>query len=188
MKGWNIEWPDTSSVSIALPVEFYVGAPPVVTGIAYRLVMYIAREGVNSAYSNAESDPSLPSSPKELRKIAQCTKAAFEIAMPYLDAIFSEKNGRLRLREEGIVRYTRPVSRSAIAKDAKLAVMAREGMRCVYCGSIAGPFHFDHIFPVARGGTNEPSNLVIACAWCNSSKRDSTLVEWVSVLRDGVRE
>jgi hypothetical protein len=75
------------------------------------------------------------------------------------------------------------VKGQAITRDAKAAVAAREGLRCVYCGSIQGPFHYDHIFPVNRGGMNEVNNLVVACQSCNISKNDRTLIEWVAFLR-----
>lgn len=30
----------------------------------------------------------------------------------------------------------------------------------------------DHVFPVARGGTNDLENLTVSCARCNSMKSD----------------
>lgn len=40
----------------------------------------------------------------------------------------------------------------------------------------------DHVVPLALGGTNEYENLVVACGWCNSSKRDMFHHEWVTWL------
>lgn len=40
---------------------------------------------------------------------------------------------------------------------------------CVFCGS-TGKLEVDHIFPVARGGGDEPSNLQPLCVPCNRSK------------------
>lgn len=50
---------------------------------------------------------------------------------------------------------------------------------CVYCGTWQAT-HVDHVVPVARGGTDDPSNLVSACWSCNSSKGDSDVSEWRS--------
>lgn len=46
---------------------------------------------------------------------------------------------------------------------------AFRGLPCHYCGTPnAGTV--DHVIPVARGGTNDASNLVPACGPCNYSK------------------
>jgi 5-methylcytosine-specific restriction endonuclease McrA len=60
--------------------------------------------------------------------------------------------------------------------------MKRQHGRCYYCdvkfskGKRA--YHVDHVVPLSRGGTNDPSNLVLACNSCNSSKKDKFLHEW----------
>ncbi len=43
--------------------------------------------------------------------------------------------------------------------------------KCVYCfKSIKKSFQVDHVVPLARGGSNWPSNLVLACKPCNNKK------------------
>lgn len=66
---------------------------------------------------------------------------------------------------------------------------------CVYCGrvlrydhSTLGPVpnkecSIDHLLPVSRGGTDDPSNLVLACKGCNRSKSDRTPDEWAEMIR-----
>lgn len=49
--------------------------------------------------------------------------------------------------------------------DARLAYY---GYKCVYCGEDYE--HIDHFFPLSKGGTNWPANLVPACSKCNLSK------------------
>jgi hypothetical protein len=47
--------------------------------------------------------------------------------------------------------------------------------KCAYCtGQLLynDPWHIDHIVPLAKGGSNEESNLTLACARCNVKKRD----------------
>lgn len=54
----------------------------------------------------------------------------------------------------------------------------RFGGLCAYgCGRSAGSS--DHIWPVARGGTSRPGNLVPACVSCNSSKGDGDPAPWI---------
>lgn len=54
--------------------------------------------------------------------------------------------------------------------------------KCYYCfkklsqGKKA--YHVDHIIPLSRGGSNDPSNLVITCPSCNLSKKDKLPHEW----------
>jgi 5-methylcytosine-specific restriction endonuclease McrA len=55
---------------------------------------------------------------------------------------------------------------------------AKEGrkIRCYLCGKLIpiGERHVDHIVPLSRRGAHRPSNLAIACAKCNMSKKDKT--------------
>lgn len=52
----------------------------------------------------------------------------------------------------------------------------RKSGPCVYCGKKAAAI--DHVRPLSRGGAEHESNLVPACGYCNSSKRDKLLTEW----------
>ncbi len=61
------------------------------------------------------------------------------------------------------------------------------GYKCIYCGvekhqTPEGWLTCDHQIPLARGGSNWPSNLVPACKSCNSSKRDRTYFEFIEYL------
>jgi 5-methylcytosine-specific restriction endonuclease McrA len=57
---------------------------------------------------------------------------------------------------------------------------AHYGGMCAYCG-IRPADTFDHVIPVGwPGGTNEMVNLEPACKRCNSSKRELTLLEWMT--------
>jgi len=70
-------------------------------------------------------------------------------------------------------------SRTAISAEVKAKVAKRDGNACKYCGDKEGPFHFDHVSPWSRGGSNDASNLSLACVECNLSKGSKTLREWV---------
>jgi hypothetical protein len=51
-------------------------------------------------------------------------------------------------------------------------IMIRDGRTCQYCGKPAE--HIDHVIPRCQGGTDDPDNLVAACAFCNLSKGGRT--------------
>lgn len=65
----------------------------------------------------------------------------------------------------------------------RLAIYARDGFCCVYCGS-ESKLSLDHVKPLALGGGNQATNLVTACIECNSGKRDLGLASWFQVLAD----
>lgn len=60
----------------------------------------------------------------------------------------------------------------------RFGVFARDGHRCVYCGS-AERLECDHVIPIARGGGNDAANLATACLKCNRSKGSKILSEWL---------
>ena len=54
--------------------------------------------------------------------------------------------------------------------DAVMRCLVREraGGRCAYCGILQAhmsfpAFHIDYIIPTQHGGSEEPSNLALAC-------------------------
>jgi 5-methylcytosine-specific restriction endonuclease McrA len=49
---------------------------------------------------------------------------------------------------------------------------------CAYCPSPATSM--DHVVPRVNGGLHTKSNVVPACASCNSSKKDASLINWVA--------
>lgn len=62
--------------------------------------------------------------------------------------------------------------RISTGKRQRFEIFKRDSFRCGYCGRSPPEvlLHVDHIVPVAAGGTNDPINLVTACADCNSGK------------------
>lgn len=69
------------------------------------------------------------------------------------------------------------MSRESLSKGKKFDILSRDNFTCVYCGRSAPAvkLEVDHLIPVAKGGTNEHSNLVTACEDCNRGKRDKIL-------------
>lgn len=68
-----------------------------------------------------------------------------------------------------LVAYVR-VPRAVQRKISRRALFARDGWRCVYCGTTAGRLTLDHVIPRSRGGESVWENVVTACAPCNHQK------------------
>jgi hypothetical protein len=62
--------------------------------------------------------------------------------------------------------------RTALTIDVKRAVWERCGGRCAECGS-ASLLEFDHVIPLALGGSNGERNIQLLCAECNRAKADA---------------
>ena len=71
-----------------------------------------------------------------------------------------------------------------LGKRLSTALCARGQHRCVYCGAVEGPMHFDHIIPRSQGGEDTTANLVVACASCNSRRQDMSLRRYMRYLRE----
>lgn len=60
----------------------------------------------------------------------------------------------------------------AISRRLRFEILRRDGHTCRYCGAKAPDvaLQVDHVIPVTLGGGDDPTNLVAACAACNSGK------------------
>ena len=59
--------------------------------------------------------------------------------------------------------------REPIPEGVRLFVWQRDGGQCVKCGS-RERLEFDHIIPLAAGGSNTERNIQLLCEECNRSK------------------
>lgn len=59
-----------------------------------------------------------------------------------------------------------------VSQSLRFQVFERDGFRCQYCGKKAPEVNLvaDHVVPVSAGGTDDPENLISACADCNNGK------------------
>lgn len=78
-----------------------------------------------------------------------------------------------------------------ISKRLRYEILRRDGNRCKYCGATSDEVKLtvDHVIPTALGGSDQPDNLVAACADCNAGKTstspDSPLID--DVANDALR-
>ena len=64
------------------------------------------------------------------------------------------------------------MKREKISPELRDRVLRRDEYRCRYCGSSAGPFHLDHVYPVSKGGETSIDNMVTSCKRCNLKKHN----------------
>jgi len=62
--------------------------------------------------------------------------------------------------------------------DVQLLFVKQKG-KCAYCRTRLGKYHVDHIEPIARGGSNDRSNLQLLCKPCNKTKSARDPLEFV---------
>ena len=78
-------------------------------------------------------------------------------------------------------------------KPLEIIVGERDGWQCRYCATdlAHNPFlpspTLDHVLPKSRGGKDDPNNLVLCCASCNSRKGARTPSEWLQAMQEGQR-
>lgn len=67
-------------------------------------------------------------------------------------------------------------------RDKKLK---KQQYECVYCNAeLKSNSHVDHRTPLARGGTNDSSNLQVLCARCNGEKHSKNHHEYLRWLKE----
>lgn len=79
------------------------------------------------------------------------------------------------------------VSRKPLPPRIRYEVFERDGYTCQYCGAKAPDvtLHVDHIVPVSDGGTDDLSNLVTACEYCNLGKSNLQTTKFEGGAFDG---
>lgn len=72
-----------------------------------------------------------------------------------------------------------------IRRELRLAIYARDGFTCCWCGS-GENLSLDHLWPVRPGKRpdNRPRSLVTACLSCNCTRSHRRLRAWLWWLRE----
>lgn len=94
-------------------------------------------------------------------------------------------NNREQSRANVRNRYARKkrAAGSHTAEDIR-NILEAQGHRCPYCRANLRRVqrHVDHIVPLARGGSNDCSNLQVTCKPCNLSKSDRDPIEFAQQM------
>ena len=85
-----------------------------------------------------------------------------------------------------LVTYVR-VPRGVTKRISRRVLFARDGWKCVYCGTEGNRLTLDHVIPRSRGGTSVWENVVTSCAPCNHRKGDRLLEETSMTLHSPPR-
>jgi hypothetical protein len=152
------EWPTLDNVSVV------IGGPGDMTdndvlGMVLHMAWAIAAQSVYTM-TDPRPDPRIDDDRAHL--VAMCSRQQFQAARSQINEFFHLRDGAWRLRDHSIIR------------------LSRDGQRCVYCGTEEGTFHFDHLWPVSKGGSEKANNIVLACEQCNLSKGGKTLQQWMA--------
>lgn len=171
--------PSLDDVGISLRLIDPRGACVILTPVAYRaLCSLVAAVAADMVWTySPPGNGSLPDDDTALARIAGLSRAAWRRVRPDVALFFNAIDGRWWLNEDWVQIGTG--SRKAISLGTKAVVLARAGRLCAYCGDTEGPFEFDHLYPVSRGGPDHANNIVMACVPCNRAKGGRTLQEWM---------
>lgn len=98
---------------------------------------------------------------------------------PELSQFFDQlPDGTLRLREADWFTVQTITAERQTLRHLLDRLVAVWGNACVYCGTESGLLEIEHIVPVVRGGSDDITNLTLACKTCNSKKRTKTAAEF----------
>ena len=67
-------------------------------------------------------------------------------------------------------------------------LLEKWGRECTYCGKKDIPLQIEHIHPKSKGGTNQISNLCLACEKCNQKKGNKLISEFLKKEPDLLRK
>jgi len=91
--------------------------------------------------------------------------------------LLKEKAQVLSHRVIRLLSYVKiPLSKIVSHRPSKAMIYKRDNNSCQYCGSTRH-LTIDHIIPKSKGGSEEWTNLVVACSKCNTKKGDKLLLQ-----------
>jgi 5-methylcytosine-specific restriction endonuclease McrA len=114
---------------------------------------------------------------------------ATTISADYLKDIIEQKNKEFLLKNARTEKLKAKASAYDERERESAKALRKKNMSqlaahpyCPYCNnplSDADIPHYDHIYPVARGGLSTTCNMIFVCSSCNQKKRDNTLREFI---------
>ena len=113
------------------------------------------------------------------RRVDECVKERRRL---YQRKLYNENPEPLKLKSRLRRRYIKNVGGSHTVEDIKNLLVVQSG-RCYWCCKPCSErYHVDHIVPLIRGGSNDLSNLAIACPLCNLQKNTKSGIEFAALL------
>lgn len=71
---------------------------------------------------------------------------------------------------DAIHRRRAKIEEGSVTKEQWEGILARYGHRCAYCRRGDVELGQDHVLPLTKGGTHDPTNVVPCCRPCNTRK------------------
>ena len=68
------------------------------------------------------------------------------------------------------------------SKDDVLRLLELQKHCCIYCKTKLSKYHVDHIFPLAKGGSNSYENIQILCQRCNMRKNAKDPIDFAQSM------
>jgi hypothetical protein len=159
-------------VLIGVPARSWGSPPPTVGHFLHQNTSYPEMKARWASWPNpCEIRPATPSDVAASEERVRRGKASRLAALNY------EKAKRQREREKAASNIEHdstsppatPKRRETITAEVRREVWRRDQGRCTSCGSNER-LEFDHIIPVAMGGSNTARNLHLLCQTCNRKK------------------
>jgi len=94
------------------------------------------------------------------------------------NARFMYLNNEIYRRERQQHAHSRKRKCEPIKPQVQIQILVEFKGRCAYCDSLATTF--DHIIPISQNGNSEIKNVVPACTFCNSSKKNKDVFKWIA--------
>lgn len=74
-------------------------------------------------------------------------------------------------------------------KDDVVSIYKDQNEKCFWCDKdLNGEYHDDHFYPISKGGSNDKSNIVVACPTCNMRKNNKDPEEWMEIILSEMQE
>jgi hypothetical protein len=97
---------------------------------------------------------------------------AKKLKLILLETVDKEREKFERLKRKFSKEKNIEYKREPIPEEVRILIWRRDGGQCVKCGSQEN-LEYDHIIPVAKGGSNTARNIQLLCEKCNRGKRDN---------------
>jgi 5-methylcytosine-specific restriction endonuclease McrA len=139
-------------------------------------------DSLNSQNYKLEWQRNNPEKTAEYRKKYHATEHGKETHRAKMRRYYASEYGQKMRRIRDAQRKARKKNAEGRYTTQDVAYLYElQEARCAYCDvSLEDTgYHVDHVIPLAKGGTNYPSNLALACPRCNMEKHDKLLEEWL---------
>jgi 5-methylcytosine-specific restriction endonuclease McrA len=128
----------------------------------YKKIPPEKKAAMSKRWSARMQDPEIKERYRQINKIYRQT--------PRGRAVLRAAEQRRRALELG--------SSGTFTKDDITLMFKNQKGRCWYCQTKLKRYEIEHRIPLSRGGSNNPSNLVLSCVTCNRSKGAKLPHEW----------